>query len=743
MKQLNFLLILLIGVAFLTTSCDDDFSEEDLLNAQFARQDTLRSKNIEALNQAGIFVSLQLKVVDTDGSGVGGLEVSLASSVIDGSLSSQATTTDAAGVAVFSQVPVGGNIINVSGGGIMPVTLYSDFGTIDQGEHYTVLNDGTIVPTPVTESAIITVLGAATATGTIQGTVQIETDLTNAAPEVPQDLTIKAEFNDGLSNEATFNLDYFFSTSGNELGLGEGTVDNATGAYSINVPANVNFNIVVPNVSYTQRMAVGSVSGVELEVPEYQDVDANFGPSYGTSAIPFVRGARIVFDDPAGGAGSGFTLSNFARVPRDRFDGGFTASTNFPADRGSEVFTFSTLGSGYTSSPTVTITDATGENIYAEAHVEYAITGLAVGTAGTGFTDGVSYGFDIIYDEVFDNGDGTTDVNTDVVYSFNALFVEADVSGGFIGADVQAALDDAIADEDFFFDPADLETISDNVTNLRLVSNDGVTDAVLNISSAVGQVAALRYNGDNFTNPTFAFSGGGGATQAAVEVVWASQWSFDLDNSNSSGYVILPDIGFEINPADQDPDRYYNDDVEVYDVNGGQVANNSNLTNFLEVEGGQIVSEDPTHSYRTDDFSATMPIPLVENSGSPETASATVNINSEGQITSIFSIDEGSGYLDAFGATIEPGAAGAPGSGATIVLFGGFQDGGEFFWESDYIIQDQGSDYLQELNVINDNGGTRGFTDGDNTNSVDEGAVYQFNIDYGTGFRAVTYGGTN
>ena len=45
--------------------------------------------------------------------------------------------------------------------------------------------NGIIIPTPVTESAVVTALGAASATATVQGNVSIETDLTNLETEIP------------------------------------------------------------------------------------------------------------------------------------------------------------------------------------------------------------------------------------------------------------------------------------------------------------------------------------------------------------------------------------------------------------------------------------------------------------------------------------------------------------------------------------------------------------------------------
>jgi len=77
MKNLKKLLFMLIGafsIGLITASCNDDFSEEDLLRLQVelgTEADSLAAvRALAALNEAGELVSFQIKVVDTDGAGV-------------------------------------------------------------------------------------------------------------------------------------------------------------------------------------------------------------------------------------------------------------------------------------------------------------------------------------------------------------------------------------------------------------------------------------------------------------------------------------------------------------------------------------------------------------------------------------------------------------------------------------------------------------------------------------------------
>ncbi|WP_375580735.1 carboxypeptidase-like regulatory domain-containing protein [Marivirga tractuosa] len=445
--KINNLLKMFMGalvMTFIISSCADDFTEEDLLQAQYdqqqqqqdradSREDSLRAQNVAALNEAGELVSLQLTIVDLDGTPVEGASVSLRAAA-GGEADEQTATSAANGTVFFDRVAIGGNTINISGTGVTPATLQADFGSIQQGVHYQIV-DGVIVPTPVTESAVITVISSNAVTAEVSGNVTIETDVTNTTPEVPQDIIVRANFTNSLQEQASFSLNYFFTNSGNEFNIGEAAVDNTTGDYTLTVPANITFRISVPDISTTQTIAISQENGVALDRPEYRDVEASFGPNSGSDNIRGVSGAIITFDEPNGG-GTGFAIDSWERVPRDLSAsvGSNTTLTN----QGNFLYKFTALGSGYTESPVVTITDATADVKYAEAHLDLAINDLTVAEAGVGL--GAGSWFDLVYDEVYDSADNETGTNEGQIWDTFTLYVNANGSGVITQDSVDVAL---------------------------------------------------------------------------------------------------------------------------------------------------------------------------------------------------------------------------------------------------------------------------------------------------------------
>ena len=744
-------IFILISIGFLVSSCKDQFTEKDLLELQMQlanKQDSLNAaRQLEALNAAGELVSYQVKVVNTDGVGIENLEVSLGSAASDGTLDKQTLTTDTEGQVYFSRVAVGGNNLTITGNNIIDAHLTLDFGPLQEGVHYEIIN-GNVIPKPVVENSVITVISTNTATATVSGVVTIETDLTNSTPEVPQDVVITADFNDNLVVNSSININYFFATN-NVQNIGSATVDNTTGAYSMAVPAGVNFNLTVPDIQANQRIAINGINGQDLPRPEYRDILTSFGPNYFPDNIPTVPGARVVFDEPPP-AGRGFTLGNFTQIGRPIPTFTLSGAITLPQEPGVEIITQVTnRGEGYIASPTITITDAAGNGsgAYAEAFIEIAITGLTINNPGAGYAANTSYFFDLMYDEVTQSG-----TNPDQTAAFAILSIETDGSGVFTQTAVDNALNDAINNGDAGFDPDNLMKIYDNISNLRLVNTLGTTDAVIDVTSAIGRVFQIEVvdGGNDYTKPAFAFSGGGATTQAAMDILeFGTFWSFDVDNSGISvPYTMLPNsISFE----------YKNVDVGggsiLYSSNGvnQETFASSNLLNLLTVDAnGNIQFIDQTASYRTTFYSATQPNVLVEENKSIPAARfiRPYEISTEGQITGLstagwmvdFTASNGSGYTSKFNITVEPSADGAPGSGAVIVPTGGsYQSDGEYIWYGAYSILNGGSGYLIDLNVHNGqtiNANNRiYFSTSASTYSImlKSGDTYVVDINYGTG----------
>ncbi|MTI41377.1 hypothetical protein [Fulvivirga lutimaris] len=740
MKQFKFLLLMLLGVGLLATSCDDDFSEEDLLNAQNdlvnARQDSIKAQNVAALNEAGELVGFQLKVVDTDGNGVEGLTVTMAASLGSGGLDEQTVTTNAAGLALFNRVAIGGNVISVSGGSIIPATLNADFGSIQQGVHYQIVN-GVIIPTPVTESAIITVLGASAATATVQGTVTIETDVTNTTTEFPTGVALVADFDDALTQASSLaGLTYFLATNDNVLDLGSADVDATTGAYSMTVPAGVQFDLIVPNVSATQRIAVSRVNNVDLDRPEYLDVATNFGPSWNIFNyssdfynIPAVVGVRTVFNAPDP-AGEGFTMGSFARVGRSIPTFTFQDGNNFtlPNEINTDiVLQVTNLGSGYTTTPTVAVADGgTGTGATAMAYLEWMYTSATVTTVGTGLVADNDYTVTINY----------LDEDSNPIFADN-FTATANGSGEIGQAEITAGINAGTGPG---FEANNWDEIADEVTGFE-ISFAGGGDG-----TAVGMGRLERIfmvdTGDDYTSPTFTFSGGGATTQAAISVLqFGTQWTFALDNSgNTVPYALLPD---DIEFTYLEVGTGTRDNFTSGSATNIETGSSSDLTStLLTVDGsGNIVYKDQTASYKTSFFSDEMPSVLVTKGGSIQAVASMDDgdVNEDGSINDIDNIDEeGEGYTAIPLITIEPSAVGAPGSGATATATGGnLLATGEFNWNGGWEITNGGTGYLPNLNQAVDE---RNYSFPSVSNiTLRSGDTRVIDIDFGTGVKGVDH----
>lgn len=749
-KNILFILLGVISIGFITTSCNDEFSEKDLLELQVqlgSSEDSLNAvRQLAALNAAGELVSFQVKTVDTDGVGVAGVDVTLGAASSDGTADNQTLTSDANGSVYFNRVAIGGNNLNLAGASIMDALLTLDFGSISEGTHYEIIN-GNVIPMPVTENAVITVLGATTTTATVSGVASIETDLTNTTKEIPQNVTVVADFDDNLVINSSIGINYFFATNNNALNLGSAAVDNATGAYTMTVPAGVTFDLIVPELQATQRIAVNGFDNQDLPRPEYRDVLTNFGPSWGTDFIPSVPGAFAIFEQPAAG-GEGFSLGSFAQEGR--------AIQNFTIDSGDPwtepyepvadiILQMTNLGAGYQSSPAVAITDASGTLATAEAYIEYLVSSVTVTTPATG------YAFDAPVTVVIRYFDNQTvpvsqfGVNLAVTTSATGTITQTEIDAGIVAANSND-------DNGFGTNYAQNNEVS---TSMEVVFPAGGAGDGVGTVSINGRLQTLDMTntGSGYVSPSFVFTGGGGTTQAAMSVLeFGTQWSFNVDNAGvTTPYVFLPNsITFEYN-------QITTGSAAVASSTNGQnieFGGSSTLLSLLTVDGsGNIQFVDQTATYRTTFNSSAAPRVLVDETESIPAARyiRPYEINAAGQITGMstngynisFTSSDGDGYSSQFTVTVEASATGAPGSGASILITGGTnQANGEYQWAGSYNVLNGGSGYLQDLNLhnpgidadnrVNYNNG------GDVTNvTLRAGATHLVDITYGTGNKTV------
>ena len=586
------------------------------------------------MDQAGEFYSFTIALNNNDNF-VEGASVTLHGQA-DGDVT---LATDANGTATFPSVRSGGNIITISAAGFASVVLNVDFPPLEEGVNFEITPDWRYIPLPASTSAIVPLFSTdptSGSTATVRGRVEIETDVTNLTPEVPQDIQVTALvniFDAQLLAQGGISISrYAFD---NDSGFGVAAVDNTTGEYSMMVPATddgIEIELEVPNIDASQRIAVGWDDGVQLERPEYRDIMTSFGPEYSAETIYNVNGAVAVFPEPPA-PGTGFGINNFQRVPAPLFnlsvDRRSTSNYTAPIDVPDAVVQFTSLGEGYTSSPTVTINDNTGSNARAEAHVEFAIGGVTVNTSGTGYSGNEQIDINFIVERLFD--DGTT---ADI--AFTSLVVTADGNGDIGQVEVTAAVDNAVSSGLAGFSatnpvhvvstflsvlPSSSGFAADEMAGMRVEFGMGSgTPPIATPTLSLGRLLSMTVTnqGEDYTLPSFSFSGGGATTQASLDILaYESQWVFDLDNSSSSGYVLPPeDIYFEYTEANTelvvsntDGDT---DDIEKY-IDGVSVGGFDFITNQILVPNGSggLAYSDEGATYRTNFSSASTPIARV------------------------------------------------------------------------------------------------------------------------------------
>ncbi|WP_435622539.1 carboxypeptidase-like regulatory domain-containing protein [Flagellimonas sp.] len=762
-----FLGILVLG---LLMGCKDDFNEENLLQTQveLAEQQEIdkADRATETLNELGDLLSYSVKVVSQDNQPVSGASVTLQAATPTGSeVDQQILTTDANGEAFFSRARIGGNLLSVSADGFLDIIANLDFGPIEEGKHYQII-DGLVVPTPVTESSVIPLFPDAMASdaATISGMVTIETDLTDGTPEVPQDLTLRvnlANFADQFNTGGSITPQiYSFS---DDVVIGKTQVDNATGAYSMQVPAlgdDINLELLVPDIATHQRLAITQRNGQPLPRPEYAEIPTNFGPNWtADSSIPHVPGVIWVFDEPPT-PGNGFDLS-YEKIGRGFQDILFTTydfadyvdTAPLTDDLGFEstIIETTSFGSNLIDAPLFDVNDPTGNNAVGVVSLEFAIDSLVLTKAGNGFMPNTEVDFDFYYDvRFYKNEDGVLEVeeSTDLAPDLGIdLKVMTDAFGDITPANIEAALQVAIANQDDGYNPEDPYTIFGGAGqfNLRFQSQFNVDDATCIIDVvgvSVGRAKSFQLwtpnDSDGYTNPTFDFYGGGGEagfTLPSIEVVsFGTQWQVIPNNIGvTAPYTITPpSVTMKYLPITTSYPISPEHETELLDENDSAI----NIVELLESDtDGNIQFANQLSTFKTPFFSESMPHTLITE---PYALSASVQVESitvdeQGTITNynLDDLETGAGYTDQFMVSIEPAAEGAPGSGAQAdLVFGTLAANGEYIWGGDANLKSGGSGYLENLNQKS----PQAF-EGSFNQPIQAGKTYIANIRYGTGQR--------
>lgn len=786
--KINLLLLLLTLGMFAFTSCEDEFTEEDFLEMQaelaesqrafdleklileyslirendsasmvFSQQLTAyvkeleaaqETENIEALRQAGLLASYTLTVEDQRGLPIEGATVSVGGNNAAGRIDA---TSDATGQAIVQDIVVGASPVQVTASGFVGVSYILDLGSINYGVDYFTMGDK-IYPLGRHETIRVTLLSSDGASGTfstVTGTATIETDLTNTTREIPQNATVVA-YIDGASAGGAF---YASSVSTYDFrfigeGVGSASINNTTGAWSMQLPANeagINYTFSYSEITADQTLAIQSRNGVAVS-PEYAVVPTRFGPSANASydGIPSVAGASVVFDAPPA-QGTGFNLT-FTQVARPLFtstgDVTFDGAIEGSPDGSNTIFRLNNRGAGYSTSPNITVDggNGTGTDASIVASINGRITGISVPTGGANYAVGDQLtirveprnagGSNVMPDSdpftfgTQDYFDFTVTVNS--IGLAGALPATLDLpSGSVLGVTTNAKFGFGVASY-----------------NVSVVANTGIgAGATLAVSGATASVDEIRFSngGSGYTGPaTITVSGGNGLggspTQASMSMgSMAFEYSIAPNNTSASGYRVLPGLRYEYTTNGGTVSK--TDNITAYESDNSTINGSPTLSGAMELSSGTIVFRNTGLVHRT---LFTRTAPVAEVVAVPAiTATATVGINSTtGAVNGVFVSDAGRGYSAQFGATIVPTIAGAPGSGASVTIPNGSFNfdaaSGEVTYNFGGVNFAGGSGYLPNLNRAT----FVSFTAPSSLSAV-SGRTYVVEVFYGTGARTL------
>ncbi len=656
--------------------------------------------------------------------------------ITDQKESSLSASTDANGNAAFVDIEVGSYNVAIQSEDHLDISYLVDFGTLTKGVHYSTLQDGTIVPHETSEASKIELFGLNGAqTATIKGVVEIETDLTNNTPEVPQNIGIRANldavFNashsdreDGAGPNGSIYIDGSFSFT--QGGIGVATVDNTTGEYTMQVPANeegTSVELLFPLVESFQRLAYSNINGADV-APQVGVLPVVFGADITEAPTPDIPGVIAEFD-AVPPAGRGFTMPIERRAINSILPAQFPSSIDdFPVEEDLLNVRFrATQGSGYQISPTVTIT-APGSVIQSIAGIHadmlWDFQSITITEGGSGYPANQ----DVFIRARFTLED---DMTSDV---FLAI-VEADGSGS-----LPTGIIDLNVPEEFTHQVFDVELIF------------GATPGTLPTGTLTysGKVDAFHvyHPGTGYTTvPDFEISGGDPTEPATLEVIdMAFRHFAELDNSTiSQPYVLLPEI------------QYTYAAIPGNKITGTRFTA-SNLNEDGDFSMGQMI--DPLEDYlKVEDYGLDFNRSLLNTVGSsgkevhafmhlmsyitpeiliiePEHEQTTANvILKDGKIIGLEDIQIGKGYNSVYGLTLKTlEGLTVAGDGASIALTGFLEDlvTTEHTWSGAYTITSPGSGYSEHANIAEEP-----FSGPAGPITVKNGEVKIINVNYGTG----------
>lgn len=748
--------------AIVFTACKDEFTEEDFLNMQAElarelaatqqqyeleklqtqrdvqeylirlqnqlandREDAIAQRNLEALRQSGLITNYSVRVQSDDEPIQDATLTAVSSSGSSGSR--QVVTTDANGVAVFTDLVWGGNIITIEADGYLTVEIVVTFNA--PAGTYDVVN-GIIYPLGRNEASEFELFSnevGAGNTATVKGRVTIETDLTNDTPEIPQNMTVKLRLTSTATNTnstgVTVNKYIFTSNT-----IGAGPVNGTTGEFLVVVPAKasgINYALDLSEFELDQTIAINRLTSETQNNPRVATIPTSFGPSVTQSGTVTVPSARAVFPAPPA-AGDGLEGAIISVVPRNFNPGNITFNDGSQKVQDNIVIQVNNRGA-LRQIPTVTVTGGSMTTLPEyTAVVEGWITAITVTNAGTGLAANTPGNIQIY----------AVDANNADIGGPFASIPYTSTAGGTLPAAIAIPLSVSGPNARF--------TFPTGIVGIRAEA-PGATGAVVS-ATYTGELTGLTQTASGvncISSPSFAFANGGtGATLPSVSVVaMGFNYNWTVSNTNNTApYSIVPDITVEYAAtytANAGPVISKNSTLNNHNVifNNAVVANGAGvtITERLRVSGGQVVQQGPGEFFRT--FSFISPKVIITKTV-PQQAVRRLDITTTGTIAGLIAFggsdNNGSGYAaNTLTVTVEPSFAGAPGSGGAIILTN-FNSAGQWPGAANWSVANPGSGYKQNVNRA-----AQAPTGTGAINGLKPGDVFFREIEYGTGRRNI------
>lgn len=638
-----------LGASIYLTSCTDDFSEEDFLKQQYelaeqksaadqarelvlialqhanalalstanaqAQQNLLalqqliaeetRAEFLEAYRNAGLLVKANIFILDAvNSTGVSGAIVSL--------FGKEATTSEQ-GIAHFTDIPIG------AGNSIITADNYytaTSPAIIAYQEPSTAGPDGVPIQRTISANLKMVAQGSITNSSVIvNGTLTLDSDLTNAKTEFPKNATVNIDYETALKPENEGTGIIFISYQLENSDFQNATVNPITGKYSITVPAIDGIKLIMPilqqDITYIEENPDYNAF-TNPDVDQYLIKKAPGTFDQNVIANSNYQAAISTFDlykyEFEGLKGSGFDLS-FKQLFNDLYD--------FISPQATIGHLQFSAGSGYSSIPTATLVSNGTDNI--EDDKVYLTTDVVISSLY--FYGGSNY-----------RADRTTTHNIEVTAtnSTGASFIN------FIGT-IEVKADEygnAISFENLSINENNPLSLS-GINTIERYSLQGVAaaDQPTSIIPTFESVVVTGINiMEGFTKgvytswPTVTFTGGSPAIPASfkIDANRSSLWKVSITN-NGNLYDVLPEIKytdinnnkFDLNNSSDNPIALNN---LILNTEGTITLANSNLT---------------TNYIRPSEIATVVEHLLPENSGIACDLDFTTHTNEDNNISAI------------------------------------------------------------------------------------------------------------